>query len=224
MNSKRWATSYEGKAFDNNFIIREEIDHEMPTGMQGFAFNIRRDIFINPMVRQALTYAFDFEWTNKNLFYGQYKRSKSYFTNSELASSGLPSKEELELLNPLKNDLPKEIFNTPYLLPKTDGSGNIRKQLKIANALLEKAGWKINAGKRIHYKSRAALKFEILLISPSFERVVIPFTKNLNRLGIEANVRVVDTAQYINRLRSFDFDMIIMSIGKSLSPGNEQKN
>jgi microcin C transport system substrate-binding protein len=224
MNSKRWATSYEGKAFDNNFIIREEIDHEMPTGMQGFAFNIRRDIFINPMVRQALTYAFDFEWTNKNLFYGQYKRSKSYFTNSELASSGLPSKEELELLNPLKNDLPKEIFNTPYLLPKTDGSGNIRKQLKIANALLEKAGWIINAGKRIHSKSRAALKFEILLISPSFERVVIPFTKNLNRLGIEANVRVVDTAQYINRLRSFDFDMIIMSIGQSLSPGNEQKN
>lgn len=224
MNSKRWATSYEGKAFDNNYIIREEIDHEMPTGMQGFAFNIRRDIFINPMVRQALTYAFDFEWTNKNLFYGQYKRSKSYFTNSELASSGLPSKEELELLNPLKNDLPKEIFNTPYLLPKTDGSGNIRKQLKIANALLEKAGWIINAGKRIHSKSRAALKFEILLISPSFERVVIPFTKNLNRLGIEANVRVVDTAQYINRLRSFDFDMIIMSIGQSLSPGNEQKN
>ena len=224
MNSELWATSYKGKAFEKKHIIREEISHEMPRGMQGFAFNTRRTIFKDPKVRKALSYAFDFEWSNKNLFYGQYKRSESYFTNSELSSSGLPSQEELKLLLPLKSNLPKEIFNTPFTLPKNDGSGNIRKQLRTASNLLEEAGWVINFGKRTHSKSGNVLEFEILLISPSFERIIIPFTKNLKRLGIDAQVRVVDTAQYINRLRSFDFDMIVMVIGQSLSPGNEQKN
>ena len=175
-------------------------------------------------MREALGYAFDFEWSNKNLFYGQYRRSPSYFTNSDLASSGLPSEAELKLLRPLKDHLPEEVFSKAYVLPKTDGSGNIRKQLRKASQLLKEAGWEVKDGKRIHTESGRALEFEILLISPAFERIVLPFSKNLERLGVKASVRVVDTAQYINRIRAFEFDMMVMVIGQSLSPGNEQNN
>ena len=206
-NSKLWATAYTGKSFDQNLVIRDEISHELPRGMQGFAFNTRKSIFKDRKVREALGYAFDFEWSNKNLFYGQYRRSPSYFTNSDLASSGLPSEAELELLRPLK-----------------DHSGNIRKQLRKASQLLKEAGWEVKDGKRIHTESGKALEFEILLISPAFERIVLPFSKNLERLGVKASVRVVDTAQYINRIRAFEFDMMVMVIGQSLSPGNEQNN
>ena len=223
-NSKLWATAYTGKSFDQNLVIRDEISHELPRGMQGFAFNTRKSIFKDRKVREALGYAFDFEWSNKNLFYGQYRRSPSYFTNSDLASSGLPSEAELKYLRPLKDHLPEEVFSKAYVLPKTDGSGNIRKQLRKASQLLKEAGWEVKDGKRIHTESGKALEFEILLISPAFERIVLPFSKNLERLGVKASVRVVDTAQYINRIRAFEFDMMVMVIGQSLSPGNEQNN
>jgi len=223
-NSKLWATAYTGKSFDQNLVIRDEISHELPRGMQGFAFNTRKSIFKDRKVREALGYAFDFEWSNKNLFYGQYRRSPSYFTNSDLASSGLPSEAELKFLRPLKDHLPEEVFSKAYVLPKTDGSGNIRKQLRKASQLLKEAGWEVKDGKRIHTESGQALEFEILLISPAFERIVLPFSKNLERLGVKASVRVVDTAQYINRIRAFEFDMMVMVIGQSLSPGNEQNN
>ena len=223
-NSKLWATAYTGKSFDQNLVIRDEISHELPRGMQGFAFNTRKSIFKDRKVREALGYAFDFEWSNKNLFYGQYRRSPSYFTNSDLASSGLPSEAEMKFLRPLKDHLPEEVFSKAYVLPKTDGSGNIRKQLRKASQLLKEAGWEVKDGKRIHTESGKALEFEILLISPAFERIVLPFSKNLERLGVKASVRVVDTAQYINRIRAFEFDMMVMVIGQSLSPGNEQNN
>ena len=223
-NSKLWATAYTGKSFDQNLVIRDEISHELPRGMQGFAFNTRKSIFKDRKVREALGYAFDFEWSNKNLFYGQYRRSPSYFTNSDLASSGLPSEAELKFLRPLKDHLPEEVFSKAYVLPKTDGSGNIRKQLRKASQLLKEAGWEVKDGKRIHTESGKALEFEILLISPAFERIVLPFSKNLERRGVKASGRVVDTAQYINRIRAFEFDMMVMVIGQSLSPGNEQNN
>jgi len=223
-NSKLWATAYTGKSFDQKLVIRDEISHELPRGMQGFAFNTRKTIFKDRKVREALGYAFDFEWSNKNLFYGQYRRSPSYFTNSDLASSGLPSEAELKFLRPLKDHLPEEVFSKAYVLPKTDESGNIRKQLRKASQLLKEAGWEVKDGKRIHTESGRALEFEILLISPAFERIVLPFSKNLERLGVKASVRVVDTAQYINRIRAFEFDMMVMVIGQSLSPGNEQNN
>ena len=161
-NSKLWATAYTGKSFDQNLVIRDEISHELPRGMQGFAFNTRKSIFKDRKVREALGYAFDFEWSNKNLFYGQYRRSPSYFTNSDLASSGLPSEAELKLLRPLKDHLPEEVFSKAYVLPKTDGSGNIRKQLRKASQLLKEAGWEVKDGKRIHTESGQALEFEIL--------------------------------------------------------------
>ena len=223
-NSKMWASMYSGKTFDQNLTVRAEIPHELPRGMQGFAFNLRRPIFKDRKVREAIGYAFDFEWSNKNLFYGQYKRTDSYFENSELASSGLPSPEELAILEPFRKDLPEEVFSKEFHPPVTDGSGNIRNQLRAASKLLTSAGWEIKDGKRINSATGEQLKFEILLISPAFERIVLPFKKNLERMGIEASVRVVDTSQYVNRIRSFDFDIFVTVIGQSLSPGNEQDN
>ena len=223
-SSKEWATSYEVPAVKNNLIIKELIEHENPQGMQAFAFNTRKKIFIDKKVRQAISYAFDFEWTNKNLFYGAYKRTNSFFENSELSSSGLPSVEELELLNEYKNNLPKELFQEEYNPPKTDGSGFIRNELSQATQLLKESGWELKEGKLINKESKKPLEFEILLVSPAFERIVLPFKDNLEKLGIFVNVRTIDSAQYQKRLETFDFDMVVSVFSQSLSPGNEQRN
>ena len=223
-NSKEWATSYEIDAVKNNFIKKELIPHENPQGMQGFAFNTRKNIFKDRRVRRALSYAFDFEWSNKNLFYGAYKRTDSYFENSELASSGLPSKDELKYLNPYVDVLPKEVFTKEFTNPETDGSGFIREELIIATELLKDAGWIMNNGKLQNISSKEFFRFEILLYSPAFERIVFPFKDNLEKLGIEVTVRTVDSAQYQKRIETFDFDMIVQNFSQSLSPGNEQRN
>ena len=220
--SKVWATGYTSPAFRRGLYKTVEIRHESPTGMQGFVFNTRKKIFKDPRVRHALSYAFDFEWTNKTLFYGQYTRTASFFSNSELASSGTPSKKELAVLEPLKNQIPPEVFTKAYLPPKTDGSGRIRKQLRQARKLLRVAGWAITDGKLLNGPGDP-FRFEILLVSPAFERVVLPFIRNLKRLGIGASVRTVDTAQYRRRLDGYDFDMVVSTFGQSLSPGNEQR-
>ena len=183
-----------------------------------------KELFKNKKVREALSYAFDFEWTNTNLFYDAYKRTNSFFENSELAASGLPEGEELKLLNQYKNDLPAEVFNMEFNPPKTDGSGFIRKELAKATSLLEGAGWELNEGKLINKESRKNFEFEILLVSPAFERIVLPFKDNLEKLGIFVTVRTIDSAQYQQRLETFDFDMVVSSIRQSLSPGNEQRN
>ena len=222
--SKDWATMYNGPKYEQQLIIKEEIHHELPRGMQGFAYNLRRPIFQDARVREALGYAFDFEWSNQNLFYGQYRRSTSYYTNSEMASSGLPSEAELKYLEPLKDQLPPEVFTTEFKVPVSDGSGNLRSQLRQAGALLSAAGWQVDANSRKRVNNAGeSFSFEILLVSPAFERIVLPFKKNLERLGIDMSVRVVDPSQYVNRLRSFDFDMVVTVIGQSLSPGNEQR-
>ena len=222
--AKEWATGYDIPAVQRGLIIKREIPHENPQGMQAFVFNTRRGIFKDPGVRQAIGYVFDFEWTNKNLFYGAYKRTTSYFSNSELASSGLPAPEELEILNQYRGRIPQEVFTSMYSPPKTDGSGNIRANIRAALRLLEEAGWKIIAGKLTHVKTGTVMSFEILLVSPAFERIVLPFSKNLEKLGITTRVNTVDTAQYQNRLDSFDFDIVITTWGQSLSPGNEQRD
>ncbi len=223
-SSRAWATSYESPALSAGQFKKIEVKHENPTGMQGFAFNTRKDLFQDKRVRQALGYAFDFEWTNKNLFYGLYARTTSYFSNSELASSGLPSPDELKILEPLRGQIPPEVFTTAYELPVNDGSGNIRESLRKAQTLLKEAGWSVVNGKLLNDKTKKQFTFEILLNSPEFERIVLPFTKNLERLGIQASVRTVDTAQYQARTDSYDFDMIVQSVGQSLSPGNEQRD
>ena len=222
--AKRWANAYNFTAIENGHVKKESVKHEIPTGMQGFFINTRKEIFKDRVVRKALNYAFDFEWTNKILFFDQYKRTASFFSNSDLASSDLPSKEELELLDPFKNQLPNEIFNTIYENPINDGSGNVRKNLRIADKLLYDAGWIIKDGKRINKETGIPLKFTILLVSPEFERIALPYARNLKKIGIEAKVRTVDSAQYERRLESFSFDMTVVSLGQSLSPGNEQRD
>ncbi|MCK5916465.1 MAG: ABC transporter substrate-binding protein, partial [Deltaproteobacteria bacterium] len=169
-----------------------------------------------------LIYAFDFEWSNKNLFYDQYQRSNSYFSNSELAADGPPSPAEIVILKPFAEQLPAEVFKDSYHLPTTDGRGNNRRNLRQAAALLKNAGWIIK-DKKLVDKAGKPFHFEILLTAPAFERIVLPYKRNLARLGIDIDVRVVDTAQYLNRVRKFDFDMVVWSFGQSLSPGNEQR-
>ena len=221
--AKAWAVDYDVEVVENGLLNQELIKHELPTGMQGLVMNTRRTLFSHPKVRKALSYAFDFEWTNKKLFHGQYQRTESYFSNSELASSGRPEGEELEILNRYRDRLPPEVFTKPYRAPKTDGSGRSRQNLKIARELLAQAGWKVQDLKLIHEKTGERMSFEILLVSQAFERIVIPFTENLKRLGIEAHVRLVDQSQYLNRVRAHDFDMIVSGWGQSESPGNEQR-
>ena len=222
--SKDWATSYDTPAVQKGLIKKELIEHQNPQGMQGFSFNTRKEIFEDKRVREALSYAFDFEWTNKNLFYNAYKRTNSFFENSELASSGVPSGGELDLLNDFRELLPQKLFQEEYNPPKTDGSGFMRKELQKATKLLQDAGWELQEGKLINKKSGSKFEFELLLVSPAFERIVLPFKDNLAKLGIDVSVRTIDSAQYQNRLDGFDFDMIVSTFSQSLSPGNEQRN
>ncbi|WP_075179046.1 extracellular solute-binding protein [Neptunomonas phycophila] len=222
-SSKNWATSYVGPMFDNGQIIKAEIPHSRPTGMQAFVFNTRRDIFSNPDVRKALSYAFDFEWTNKNLFYSAYARTNSYFSNSEMAAEQPITPQETALLEPFKDQLPSEVFTDVFKAPVYDGSGNNRRELRTALRLLKSAGWELKNGKLLNKETGQAFTFEILLVQKEFERIVAPMLKNLKQMGIEANIRIVDVSQYINRLRDFDFDMVVSSFGQSSSPGNEQR-
>ena len=222
-SSKAWATSYETPAVKKGVLVKEQIHHDRPAGMQGFAFNTRREMFSDPQVRHALAHAFNFEWSNKALFYGQYERTRSYFQNSEMAATGLPGPDELKLLEPLRADLPPEVFTREYSPPKGDEGGNIRGNLRTASKLLSDAGWVIKDGKRVNAKTGKPFTFEMLLVSPLFERVVLPFAKNLEKLGIAMTVRTIDTAQYRRRLDTFDFDMVVGGFGQSMSPGNEQR-
>ncbi len=222
--AKNWATGYDSPALRQGLIKKENIPHQQPTGMQGFVYNTRREPFTDPKVRQALAYAFDFEWTNKNLFYGAYTRTKSYFSNSELASRGRPSVQELEILERFRGRVPEAVFERPYEPPASDGSGHVRANLRQATRLLKEAGWVIRGGRLVNGASGAPMAFELLLVSPSFERVALPFQRNLKRLGIQMSVRTVDSAQYQKRVEDFDFDMIVGVWGQSLSPGNEQRD
>ncbi len=222
--AKVWATQFDIAQVRDGRIIKAELPNDNPTGMQGFIYNLRRPLFQDRTVRQALAYAFDFEWSNKALFYGQYTRTKSYFSNSDFASRGLPEGEELALLQTYRGRLPDEVFTTEYEPPTTDGSGNIRANLRKASDLLKSAGWDVKDGRRVNPKTGKALEFEFLLDNPAFERIAQPFLQNLERLGIKGRLRTVETAQYQNRMNDYDFDMTVEVFGQSLSPGNEQRD
>ncbi|HEY2612468.1 MAG TPA: extracellular solute-binding protein [Reyranella sp.] len=222
--ARNWATAYDIPPVRDGRIQKAEIPHELPTGMQCFAFNIRRDFFKDRRVREAIAAMFDFAWTNKNLFYGMYKRNISFFGNSELASSGLPTPAELKYLEPLRGKIPEEVFTQEFKLPESDGTGNVRELARRALTLLKEAGWEIKDGKMVEVKTGKKLVFEMMLSDASFERVVLPYKQNLERIGIDMNVRTVDTAQAKRREDEFDFDMIVEGFGQSLSPGNEQRD
>ena len=221
--AKAWALDYDVPAVRNGWLNKEAIAHQRPTGMQAFVMNTRRAMFKDRRVRRALAYAFDFEWTNRNLFFGQYTRTESYFSNSELASTGRPDGQELAILEPYRGRISEEVFTTTYRAPATNGSGWPRENLRQAFDLLAQSGWVVRDQRLVHQASGERFAFEILLVSPAFERIMLPFTRNLRRLGIDARVRLVDQSQYINRLRSFDYDMFVGGWGQSESPGNEQR-
>lgn len=221
MSSKDWATAYDFPAVQKGWVKKEMLRHRLPTGMQGFAMNTRRALFKDVRVRHALALAFDFEWENKNLFYGAYARTESYFSNSDLASSGIPEGAELKLLEPFRAELPPALFTTPFKLPVTDGRGDNRAELREALKLLREAGWRVHDRKLVDAEGRP-FRFEILISQQAFERVVLPYKQWLARLGIEASVRTVDPAQYQHLLDNYDYDMTVTVVPESESPGNEQ--
>ncbi|WP_296253437.1 extracellular solute-binding protein [Pseudomonas sp. UBA4194] len=221
-SAKNWATAYDIPAVREHRLIREEIPNGNPTGMQGFVFNLRKPMFQDRRVREALAVLLDFEWTNKQLFNGAYTRTDSYFENSDMGASGLPSPAELNILEPLRGQIPDEVFSTPFSNPVTDASGVIRDQQRRAYKLLQEAGWRIQNDKMVDAQGKP-VTVEFLLAQPEFERVLLPYKRNLADLGIELVIRRVDVSQYITRVRSRDFDMIVGSFAQSNSPGNEQR-
>ncbi len=221
-SAKNWASAYDVDAVKDGRIIKEEIPNLNPQGMQGFVFNTRKKHLQDPRVREALALLFDFEWTNRQLFNGAYTRTVSYFDNSELAASGLPSEGELKLLEPLRGQIPDEVFEKPFKLPHTNADGKIREQQRRAYELLTEAGWTIENDRMVDADGKP-VKFEFLLVQADFERVLLPYKRNLAGLGIDLEIRRVDVSQYINRLRSRDYDMIVSGFGQSNSPGNEQR-
>ena len=220
-NVKRWLSEYDFKAVDSGEVILKEMNNDRPVGMNGLVMNTRKNIFNNRNVRLALSYAYDHEWINKTIYQNAYVRTDSFFDNSPLSSSGLPSDAELELLNPWRDQIPSEIFTETFTPPKTDGSGNARKNLLKAKEILQEEGWIIKNDKLT--KDGKEFKFEFLIVSPSDEKIALAYQSNLKKLGITMEVRTVDSSQYQARLLNYDFDMIKRYWGVSLSPGNEQQ-
>jgi len=221
--SKNWATAYDIPAVKNGSIIKVERRHSIPSGTQAFFLNMRRDIFKDIRVRKAISLLFDFEWTNRNIFSGAYQRNQTNFPNSEMGARGLPSEQELKLLEPYHSQLPAELFTQPFHQPVYNSPRDMRKAMREAIELLTSAGWEYRNKQLVNTTTGAPFRFEMLIESPSFQRVLLPFVKNLAKIGITANVRIVDRAQYKVRLDDFDFDMIVYVLPQSASPGQEQR-
>lgn len=222
--ASRWATAYDFPAVKDGRVIRAEVPNALRSVgiMQALTPNTRRDQFKDPRVREALNYAFDFEDLNKNLAYGAFKRIDSYFWGTDLASSALPQGRELEILQGLKDQVPPEVFTTPYTNPVAGDPQKLRDNLKTAIGLFKEAGYELKGNKMVNSKTGQPMSFEILLSNSSFERSVMPFANNLKKIGIDARLRTVDASQYTNRVRSFDYDMIWSIWGETMNPGNEQ--
>ena len=220
-SAKNWATAYDFPAMGQGLVKKEAVPQHLPTGMQAFVMNTRRPVFQNPLVREAVNQVFDFQWMNKNLFYDQYTRTESYFSNSDFASSGVPQGAELALLEPFRAKLPAALFTQPFKLPVTDGSGNNREGLRRALELLAQAGWTIKDRKLVD-ASGAQMSLELLLSEPAFERIGLPYVQALQRLGIDAHIRTIDAAQFQKRMDGLDFDMAEAQFPESESLGNEQ--
>ncbi|MDR1470428.1 MAG: extracellular solute-binding protein [Spirochaetaceae bacterium] len=218
-SARRWAEDYTGKIFDSGRVVRREIPHEIPQGMQGLVFNTQRPPFTDRRVREALSYFLDFEWMNKNLFYNQYTRTRSFFQNTEYAARGLPDSLEIAVLEPVRDAVPPEVFTTEFRLPVNSGSGDIRDSARKAVALLKEAGWELKRGRMID-SGGAQMSFELLINDVSSERIAIPVQRNMAKYGIEMRIRMVDDSQYINRVRNRDFDMLswVMSASEYPSP------
>ena len=219
--AKNWTTAYNFPALRNGQIKREEISHQIPTQTQALFMNTRRPVFRDRHVREAMGLMFDFEWTNRTLFSNSYQRSSSYYPNSVFAAVEKPEGQEWLLLSPYRKQLPSRLFLEPFKLPQTTGNGIPRETLRKVLSLLAKAGW-TPSGQGLINERGEPLRFEIMLVNPNLERILQPYVANLAGLGIEARLRTVDRAQYKQRLDQFDYDMILMTLSQSLSPGLEQ--
>lgn len=217
-----WFKRYNGPTFKSGYHVKDEITNQTPPGGYGLFFNLRRPQFKDPRVRQALSLLYDFEWINKNMFQGKFTRTRSYFQNTELAATDIPSGDELKILTEYRGQLPPELFTQEFNPPKTGGNGNLRPQIRKALALFKEAGYITDEGKLVHKTSKQQLEVEVLIIDPFHQRVFMPFIANMQKLGIDAKVRLVDTAQYQARMDSFDFDMTNPAPSITFSPGNEQ--
>lgn len=223
-SAKIWNTGYDIPAAKEGFLKRQTIHDYSPQGMQAFIMNLRKPPFNNIKFREALNYAFDFEWENKNLFFSSYSRTDSFFFNTDLASSGIPQGRELEILTPFKSQLPETVFTSAYKNPVTDGTGNNRSNLSIAKKLLTDAGYIVVDGKLVNAADSRPVVIEFLEHDPTFERVINPYVESLKRLGIQLNIKPVDISQFINRMNKHDFDIAVGSTMPILSPGNEQRD
>ncbi len=222
--SRNWATKYDDvPAVKDGRLIKEVLPDHNPSGFQAFFINTRKAKFADRRVRRAIGMVFDFEWTNKNLFYGLYRRTYSIFQNSDMEAAGTPKGAELALLEPWRKDLPGEVFGPVYRAPKTQGSGNIRRELRAAKKLLKEAGWTVKDGKLVNGKGEG-FEIEFLSYSKLFERIVMPYVRNLEKLGIAANFRLVEPAQYQRRIQEFDFDITTFRNSSSLTPGLGLRN
>jgi microcin C transport system substrate-binding protein len=223
-SAKNWATAYDFPALRDGRVVKEEFPINSSGGMQAYAFNTRRAKFSDPRVRRAFNYALNFEEINKQLFFGQYKRVNSYFEGLELASNGLPRGEELAMLETVRDKAPPEVFTTPFTNPVNDNPNAVRDNLREAVRLLREAGWEVKDRKLVNARTGEPMTVEVLISQPEWERIVLFYKPSLERLGVQMSVRNVDDAQYENRLRSWDYDMIVATWGQGLSPGNEQRN
>jgi len=222
--SKSWATEYDIPQVRSGRMKLATLEDGRPSGAQGFFINTRREKFADSRVREALGYAFDFAWTNQNMFFGMYERTASYFENSELKAVGKPSAAELALLEPYRDQLPDSVFEEAYLPPESDGSGRDRRLLRKASRLLTDAGWVIREGRRVNAETGEPLEIEFLIFSPTFERVIGPYVRNLDMIGIDARIRRVDPSQFQERMKSFDFDITTQRFVLNQTPGPELRN
>ena len=219
--AKNWANGYNFPAVNRGEVIKAQVAHQIPTQTQGLFMNTRRATFADVRVREALGMMFDFEWTNRTLFSGAYQRALSYYPNSEFSATGVPQGHEWLLLSPYRGHRPASLFSQAFSLPRTDGRGIPRDTLRKALGLLGEAGWKLN-GQRLQNSAGQPLRFELMLVNPNLERILQPYVENLASIGIDARLRTVDRAQYKQRLDQFDYDMILMTLNQTLSPGLEQ--
>ncbi len=227
--SRNWATAYNIEQFRDGRMIRETLPDKSPSGAQGFFINLRREKFADPRVRKAIGLAFDFEWTNKNLFYNAYSRTESFFENSDMKAFGKPTPAEIALLEPYRSHLPKEVFEVPFSPARTNGSGKDRKTLRQAQKLLRQAGWSISGPRQggrsvLRNRQGETFRIEFLTVSPSFERIIAPYIRNLQTLGISASIRQVDSSQYERRLKDFEFDITTSRFVLGLTPGVAMRN
>ncbi|OMH29529.1 extracellular solute-binding protein [Motiliproteus sp. MSK22-1] len=221
--AKNWATAYDFPAFTDKKVLKEQLPHSIPQRTDGFIFNSKRPQFSDQRVREALAYMIDFEWMNKALFYNQYTRTESYFTNTEFAATGLPDDDELEILTPLKGKIPEQVFTKEFKLPTTKGDGNIRNNMRQALRLLKSAGWELKDRKLVNSKTGKPFEFELLSYRPLTERIAAPFKSNLAKIGITLNLRQVDSTQFINRVREHDFDMVSFRYSANPYPSSSLK-